>query len=346
MYNMAPLRSVLGLVLLFAASEAVPLIEDEFAASLTSDDECHGADTCALELAQLRASKLMKHPSKKLKHKKDDEEAEEKHASYQHPPWLKSCKKIFLDVGCNIGVNVRKLYEPKKYLGAKLLPFFQRHFGEPAWRRSPANHSGLCALGFEPNHDHKDRLAAIEKSYTANGWHVHFYPYAAWSSEGHMAFNKTAIRAAGMGDLTKQGAHLSMRQSSSTAVSKHDMVRTVNLADFISTLPEKTVKLMLMDIEGAEYDTLAQLMMDKRLCRNSVWNLLVEAHDWGDITRWGNASSFTKGTHPRSMTAIRERINQMSDMKWCGSDDVTYVAKLDDETFAKDVDDKFGVVQR
>jgi len=124
------------------------------------------------------------------------------------------------------------------------------------------------------------------------------------------------------------------------------MVRTVNLADFISTLPENTVKLMLMDIEGAEYDTLAQLMMDKRLCRSNVWNLLVEAHDWGDITRWGNASSFKQGTHPRSMTAIRERINQMSDMKWCGDDNVTYVAKLDDETFAKDVDDKFGVIQR
>ena len=29
-----------------------------------------------------------------------------------------------------------------------------------------------------------------------------------------------------------------------------------------------------------------------------------------------------------------------------GADDITYVAKLDDETFAKDVDDKFGVVRR
>lgn len=245
---MAPLRSVIRLALLFAASEASALIEDDLAASLTTDDECRGADTCALELAQLRAAKVSKHPSKKeskkSKHKKgdDDKEDEEEHVEYHHPAWLKSCKKIFVDVGCNIGVNVRKLYEPKKYLGAKLLPYFQRHFGEPAWRRSPANHSGLCALGFEPNHDHKDRLAAIEKSYLANGWHVHFYPYAAWSSEGHMAFNKTSLRNAGMGDLTKQGAHLSMRQGVAQVVSKHDMVRTINLAHFISTLPEKNCK--------------------------------------------------------------------------------------------------------
>ena len=145
-----------------------------------------------------------------------------------------------------------------------------------------------------------------------------------------------------MGDLTNQGAHLSMHQDSNVVVSKNSMVRTVNLADFISTLPEKTVKLMLMDIEGAEYDTLAQMMMDKKLCRNNVWNLLVEAHDWGDISRWGNASSFKQGVHPRSMLAIRERVTQMDDMKWCGTDNVTFVAKLDDETFAKDVDDNFG----
>lgn len=322
-------------------------IHEEVVAALSNDDECTVSDgNCALELSQLRAAKLTKHPHKKEDADKTEKVTKKKHQHYDHPPWLDNCKKIFIDLGCNIGVNVRKLYEPKKYLGAKLLPYFQRHFGEPGWRRTPANKSGLCALGFEPNHDHRDRLKAIEAAYMENGWHVHFYPYAAWSSEGHMAFNKSSLRKTGMGDLTKQGAHLSMNQKSGVVVKKADMVRTVNLADFLDTLPEKTVRLMLMDIEGAEYDTLAQLMMDKMLCRNRVWNLLVEAHDWGDITRWGNTSSFPKGMHPRSMTAIRQRINQMSDMKWCGDDAVSYVAKLDDETFAKDIDDNFGKVQR
>jgi hypothetical protein len=67
---MAPLRSVIGLALLLAASEAAHFIEDELAASLSTDDECRGTDTCALELAQLRAAKVSKHPSKKQKQKK------------------------------------------------------------------------------------------------------------------------------------------------------------------------------------------------------------------------------------------------------------------------------------
>ena len=51
-----------------------------------------------------------------------------------------------------------------------------------------------------------------------------------------MALNKTADdeKFVDMGDLTKKGAHLSMGQDSK--VSKRNMVRTVNLADFVSSL--------------------------------------------------------------------------------------------------------------
>jgi len=327
-------------------------VDEDMAAILGADDECgmsDGSTVCALEFAQLRAAKLSK-PHDDVKEKKAKHHSQSKTvADYDHPPWLKNCKKILLDVGSNIGVNVRKLYEPKKYDGAKLLPFFEKYFGEPAWRRTAAGKSGVCALGFEPNDEHTERLQAIEKAYNDNGWHVHFYPFAAWSSEGKMALNKTAgdSKFLDMGDLTKRGAHLSMMQQDSTGkVSKRSLVRTVNLADFVSSLPDATVQLMLMDIEGAEYDTLAQMMMDKKLCRNNVQHLLVETHNWGDIGRWGNGSSFKKSVQPRSLVALRERVSQMGDMKWCGNDNVTSVAKLDDDTFPKDVDDNFGVIQR
>jgi len=107
--------------------------------------------------------------------------------------------------------------------GSKLLPHFDKYFGEPAWRRTPAGKSGVCALGFEPNDEHTERLEAIEKAYNEKGWHVHFYPFAAWSGEGKMALNKTADdeKFANMGDLTKRGAHLSMEQE--TALSKESI---------------------------------------------------------------------------------------------------------------------------
>jgi len=347
---MAPIRvlGVLSLLCIHSLADAGTPdgVDADMAAFLGADDECSAADgtaVCALELAQLRAAKLSKpdHSTSKKPTKKPT-------VDYEHPPWLKNCKKILLDVGSNIGVNIRKLYEPKKYDGAKLLPFFEKYFGEPAWRRTAAGKSGVCALGFEPNGEHTERLSAIEKAYNDNGWHVHFYPFAAWSSEGKMALNKTADdeKFVNMGDLTKRGAHLSMAQDSKGKVSKRSLVRTVNLADFVSSLPDATVQLMLMDIEGAEYDTLAQMMMDKKLCRNTIQHMLIETHNWGDISRWGNGSSFKKGVQPRSMVALHERVSQMGQLKWCGHDNVTAVSKLDDDTFPKDVDDNFGVIQR
>jgi FkbM family methyltransferase len=395
------LQLAAGTALLVLANGQISI--SQLSTAIEATNEC-GDETCALELAQLRASKMSTKPNnkdepkvpkaktaklvsktktdastqEKVKTKTDKTKVQSKkvesketksgkmdvdhhqkghkhHAgetgrsSYHHPAWLKDCKKVFLDLGANIGVNVRKLFEPKKYLGDQLEPYFQRHFGGPGWRRAPAEKNHLCALGFEPNPQHMPRLKEIEKAYKKNGWRAHFYNYAIWREEGQMTFNNTAIRDSGA-DLTAEGAHLNMREVSAevvedgAAISK---VRTVNFADFVDTLPKGTVKLVLMDIEGAEYETLAQLMAEKKLCRSWIWNLLVEAHTWGEITHWGKPESFTPGIHPRSMLAIRERVNQMNDMKWCGdNDNVTYVAKLDDETFQKDVDNSFGQNRR
>ena len=56
---------------------------------------------------------------------------------------LRTCSKLYLDVGSNIGVQVRKLYEPHKYpmtpaarkhlYGSKLTvhQFFNQEFGAP-----------------------------------------------------------------------------------------------------------------------------------------------------------------------------------------------------------------------
>jgi len=348
----------IGLLFCQGLSQSVlaDCLQADVAAVLNADDECRALDGttgCALELAQLRAAKVTK-PSHALskEHSKNTPKHKasyhRKKVTYDHPAWINNCKKILIDVGSNIGVNTANSTNPKKYDDAKLLPFFLKHFGEPAWRRTPAGKSGVCALGLEPNHAHDERLQAIEKAYGENNWHVHFYPYAAWSSDGKMPFNKTSTseKFRNMGDLTNRGAHLSMEQDSSEVVSKHSMVRTVNLADFVASLPKGTVQLMLMDIEGAEYEILAQMMIDKQLCRNDVRSLLVETHDWGDISRWGNGSSFKKNTQPRSLAAIHERVKQMGDMKWCGNDNVTSVGKFDDETFPKDVDDNFGIIQR
>jgi len=255
--------------------------------------------------------------------------------TYEHPAWLSSCKQIFIDLGSNIGVNVRKLFESENYPGAKLLPELEKAFGPPAGRREPE--SGLCALGLEPNPEHKDRLAKIEEAYTKLGFKVHFYPYAAWRSDGFMALNATGKREPSSSDASSQGAHLSMR-SVQWPGARDTMVRTVDMADFIKTMPAGSVKLLLMDIEGSEYETLAQMMQKKVMCQGTVDTALVDAHGWGEITHWGDASSFVEGIHPRSFNAVHQRIQQLLDFDWCKPGKVTAIGSMDDETYSNDVD--------
>lgn len=258
---------------------------------------------------------------------------------YAHPAWLSSCKEIFLDLGSNIGVNVRKLFESEKYAGSKLLPELEKAFGSPEKRRE--SNSGLCALGFEPNPKHQDRLDKIETAYTNLGYKVHFYPYAAWRSDGFMALNTTGKRESAVDDKSSEGAHLSMR-SVQWPGAKDIMVRTVDTADFVKTLPAGSLKVLLMDIEGSEYETLAQMMQKKVMCQGTVDTALVDAHEWGEITHWGDAASFVEGIHPRSYKAVHQRIQQLLDFDWCKPGKVTAIGQMDDESYSNDVDELFG----
>ena len=69
------------------------------------------------------------------------------------------CHKIYLDFGTNIGVQIRKVYEPKYYPDAKVMPLFKEWFGDEQ------DHFNVCSAGFEPNESHIKRLEELESSY-------------------------------------------------------------------------------------------------------------------------------------------------------------------------------------
>ena len=72
------------------------------------------------------------------------------------PKWIPNCRKIFLDLGANIGVTVKKLFEPNRYPESTTLPYFRKTFGYQWLRQSVRKFPNrLCALGFEPNPIHQ-----------------------------------------------------------------------------------------------------------------------------------------------------------------------------------------------
>ena len=88
------------------------------------------------------------------------------------------CSMFYLDVGSNIGVQVRKLFEPSRYPGAAVLPVFDGYFGLGRYRNK-----NICAKGLEMNPSHTPRLVALERHYTDTcGYSVRFFTETAAGS--------------------------------------------------------------------------------------------------------------------------------------------------------------------
>ena len=67
---------------------------------------------------------------------------------------LDGCKYVYLDVGTNVGIQIRKLFEPDLYPNASIHQVFDRYFGNIEKR----TRDGICAVGFEPNPSHTSIL--------------------------------------------------------------------------------------------------------------------------------------------------------------------------------------------
>ena len=49
----------------------------------------------------------------------------------ERPNFLNGCRHVYLDVGSNVGVQVRKLFQPELYDKAPIIPAFRTNFGDP-----------------------------------------------------------------------------------------------------------------------------------------------------------------------------------------------------------------------
>ena len=87
-----------------------------------------------------------------------------------NPNPLDGCLHVYLDVGSNRGIQVRKLFEPNLFPRSRtFLNLIDKYFGE---RR---NSSQVCAVGFEPNPVHEDHLLQTAAAYDKCGWRALFH---------------------------------------------------------------------------------------------------------------------------------------------------------------------------
>ena len=185
---------------------------------------------------------------------------------------FRNCKRVFLDFGSNIGVQIRKLYEPELYsynwgmLSSPLIPIFDDYFGH-----GRHEDSDLCAIGFEMNPAHTARLKSLEELYDRCGYRTYIFTETAVSTfDGVIDFwsdNNT-------GDF-EWGASTVYAHRHASAQS----VKSVDIARFLLTeiLPFAHVIVCKMDIEGAEFTVIPHLIATGVMCQFD--RFLVEWHE-------------------------------------------------------------------
>merc|ERR1719347_2266967 len=84
---------------------------------------------------------------------------------------LDGCLHVFLDLGSNRGIQIRKLYESHVFPIAPVQPLYQRFFGKPEQR----NLQQICSVSFEPSSKHAASLQSLAEAYASCGIRVVVY---------------------------------------------------------------------------------------------------------------------------------------------------------------------------
>ena len=176
------------------------------------------------------------------------------------------CHHFYLDMGTNIGVQIRKLYEPNKYPKAKLLKVFDDAFGT-------ADRCKVCAIGIEPNPTHVEWHGKLQGALRGAGAGVLVITGAAGSNTGvsEFYFDRTSKSDdLGVGASTTAAHGLKNGNVLLEHVQIVDVPKLLNKLHahlvFRGEGKRKGVILAKSDIEGSEYSLLPSLVLTQTFC--------------------------------------------------------------------------------
>ena len=185
---------------------------------------------------------------------------------------------IYFDIGANIGVHVRKLFEPEKYPNSPYVPIFDDVFGDVEFRR---RHT--CAIGFELNPVHSEHLTNLQHCYNSKGWRTHFFvPRAVGNSDVHIhhMFPQNDPRHK---DWTANVRETTGNSQGGIPIRSLDLPRFIEAHVCSRKIPElsnATKKPWIqakIDIEGSEYSLLPGMLLHRNFC--CINGITIEYHE-------------------------------------------------------------------
>lgn len=219
---------------------------------------------------------------------------------------LDGCYHVFLDLGANIGVHARFLFEPQKYQIKRNTSFHPYLEVMDAVFGADRDLNSTCAVEFEPNPRHRSRHLALQEAYLSQGWRYIYAPFGVGNASGSIAFYRNAEvggwrKKAWWGDRNEDWTFSTTRMTpSETPI----MVPVVDIGAFLQRVGMRALDLrhtgkqqsfaprvlVKMDIEGEEVRVLPHLLAapERILCK-TVDALSIEFH-----SRLGGAFSLNR----------------------------------------------------
>ena len=172
------------------------------------------------------------------------------------------CARVYVDFGTNLGIQIRKLYEPRLFDvyasevdGNPSEPVFSSIFG--------TERDDVCSFGFEASPKHTARLRDLQQAYWKTGRRVQIFTETAVSVNNQNVSFHMSSSGAGGADGIESGGDILVN------------VRAVDLADFFKThiLPRHVPVLggtprilMKCDLEGYDMRVMQRLLDTGVMC--------------------------------------------------------------------------------
>ena len=247
------------------------------------------------------------------------------------------CYHVYLDVGSNIGVHNRFLFEPSKYPKArKALQLFKDEFGSTDDR----DNRDICAVGFEPNPNHYERHQTLQEVYATQGWKYIPMHEGVSDQDGNITFYHRNVKQDSQNK--EVGFSTVNRNDGTTPV----IVPVRRLSTFLleevvgRQLPDRVYGnyskfhggrprvVMKMDIESHEYYVLPDIITSGALCQ-TVDFIFGEFHKWNNIQLRKSNKTVSGGD---AVTTGRQFLTSIQNAANCK----TTWKELDDESYLND----------
>jgi len=250
---------------------------------------------------------------------------------------LDGCLHVFLDLGSNRGLQIRKLYEPHTFPLAPIQPLYQRFFGPTEDR----NLQEICSVSVEPNSKHAAHLKKLSEAYATCGIKVLVYEAGVGHKDMKLRFapfNSLLGHEVGH-DGSARLIHDDESVEDFTETHFHDNVEVeevevMRFARFITDVVAKrklpvsagvvTPRVVIKaDIEGAELKIIPDMLITGAL--DNVDNLHME---------WHGEASYRQGREPAMISKLAPAITAIADLTQReGIEHQLEVEEMDDETY-------------